>query len=765
MRQKDTQKSIEIFRSLSDNNPGIIFQLEFHAGKGFLPVYVCDRVTDLLGLTSSQMREDISKLESLVDDSGKKRITRILNQIAQDNQYISFNTEIETLHGKRWYQVQLLPVPEEGQPFHLNGIAVDITDQKQIQIELQETKTLLTKTLDSIEEAVFVIGPDHREIVGACNKTVETIFGYQPEELIGTTTEILHVNHEMYKQFGEISESELEKNGKFETEYRMRKKDGTIIDTYNTVSVLDKNKGWQGGVVSTVRDITAQKQSEKALRWNEEKYRGLVEDINDVIFSTDENGYLTFISPVIEKFGYSPNELNGRHFEDIIYHEDLKYVSSRFWMLMTGDIRSLEYRIISKPGEPVWVRSSSKPIFENEKFTGLKGVVTDISGEKALQSQLQQAQRMEVIGTLAGGVAHDFNNILSAILGYAELSIEEVQEDTILYKNLSEVLKAGNRAKHLIKQILAVSRKGEEEKKAISIVPLIKEALKMLRSTIPTSIEFQEKIHTENLVVMAEPTQLHQVIINLATNAKQAMPYEGGVLEIDVSRFSFDSGASLEFPDLPEGNYARIAISDTGSGIPEEHLERIFEPYFTTKEKDVGTGLGLSVVHGIVKSHNGHMRVYSEEGKGTTFQVYLPLAEQIKPESADQQEEFLPAGTETILLIDDERPIVDMQRQSLEKLGYKVIAKTSSIEALEVFRLQLNIFDMVITDMTMPKMMGDELIQEIRKLRPDIPVILCTGFSEKLAKKDMKQVVDAIIMKPVDRKKMATTVREALDKG
>ncbi|MFP4622501.1 MAG: PAS domain S-box protein, partial [Bacteroidales bacterium] len=764
MNHEDKLKAYEIFRSLTEHTPGVIFQLEFQKGKGLLPVYVCDRITELIGLTSAQIQEDSSKLKSFLDESEQKRIGRILNETIQRKQEFSFDIEMDTLHGKRWYQVQLLPVPEKGQTFYLNGIAVDITDQKRTQIELQETKTLLTETLDSIEEAVFVIGPGHRQIISTCNAAVERIFGYKSNDLAGRTTEILHVNPEMYKQFGEIGEPELEKTGKFQTEYRMRKKDGTIIDTYNTVSVLDINKGWQGGVVSTVRDTTAQKQLEKSLRWNEEKYRGLVEDINDIIFSTDENGYLTYISPVIERFGYTSEELKGKNFEDIIYHEDLEYVSSRFWMLMTGDTKSLEYRIISESGEPVWVKSSSKPIFENEKFKGFKGVVTDISREKELQSQLQHAQRMEAIGTLAGGVAHDFNNILSVILGFTELSLEEVQEETLLHKNLSEVLAAGNRATHLVKQILAISRKEEEEKMPVSVVPLIKEALKMLRSTIPSSIEFREKISTENLIVEADPTQLHQVIVNLATNAKQAMPDEEGLLDVDVSRVTIDSMSPMGYPDMPDGDYVRIAVSDTGGGIPEKYRNDIFEPYFTTKEKDVGTGLGLSVVHGIVKNHNGHVKVYSEEGKGTTFHVYLPLVDQKKQDSSVQPKESVPVGTETILLVDDEKPIVDMLQQILKGLGYQVTAKTSSVEALEAFQSQPDNFDMIITDMTMPKITGDELIEKIKKIRSEIPVILCTGFSEKLAQSGFGQNIDAFIMKPVDRKEMARIVRKVLDK-
>jgi len=287
--------------------------------------------------------------------------------------------------------------------------------------------------------------------------------------------------------------------------------------------------------------------------------------------------------------------------------------------------------------------------------------------------------------------------------------------------------------------------------------------LKMLRATIPKSIEFKEKITSEPLIVKADPTQLHQVFVNLVTNAKHAMAEGCGVLEVAVETMNFESSSNKIYSDVVPGKYVKITVSDTGIGIPEEHLDKIFEPYFTTKEKGEGTGLGLSVVHGIVKSHSGYINAHSPPGKGTTFTVYLPLSQKSSMETSIKISETLPTGSERVLLVDDEPSIIKMQEKSLERLGYSVTSRTSSIEALEAFRSSPDKFDLIITDMTMPNKTGDKLTNEVKAIRYDIPVILCTGFSEKLNSLKDNLDVDGLLMKPIDRTLMSKMVRELLD--
>ena len=333
-----------------------------------------------------------------------------------------------------------------------------------------------------------------------------------------------------------------------------------------------------------------------------------------------------------------------------------------------------------------------------------------------------------------------------------------------MHRNLSHVLTAGNRARDLVKQILTLSRRDEQEFTPTPIIPLAKEALKMLRSTLPSTIHLQERIQGERLIVYADPTQIHQVIINMATNAKHALQEQGGTIEVRIEQINFDKTVMKKYPDLGPGNYVHIAVSDTGVGIPEQNIDKIFEPYFTTKEKGVGTGLGLSTAHGIVRAHDGHITVHSEPGKGSTFNIYLPLAEPSQATEAPYKTEFMPTGAETVLLVDDEQPIVKMFQQNLQHLGYQVAPRTSSVEALAAFRAQPDRFAVVITDMTMPNMTGDKLAAEIKKIRPNMPVILCTGFSEYLRDRNMHDLqVEGVLMKPLSRIEIAKKIRQVLD--
>ncbi len=413
------------------------------------------------------------------------------------------------------------------------------------------------------------------------------------------------------------------------------------------------------------------------------------------------------------------------------------------------------------------------PVFnDQQEVVQLALFARDITEERQheaqraqLENQLRQAQKMEAVGTLAGGIAHDFNNILSAILGYTDLALTEVQKGTLLHRNLSEVLFAGNRAKELVGQILSISRPDTQEMRPVPLNSLVKEAMKMLRSTIPSSISLRERVCQEQLMVVADPTQLHQVIVNLATNAKQAMPEQNGEVEVWLDRIVFDDQLGAAHPDLIPGPYARLSVSDTGTGIPKEQQEKIFEPYFTTKERGEGTGLGLSVVHGIVRAHKGKIVLSSQPGRGSLFQVYLPLDEREPgPEIRSETSGELPGGTETILVVDDEAAIVNMVRQFLERLGYSVTPCYSSPEALKAFQAAPDAFDLVITDMTMPDLTGVQLAGELFKIRSDLPVILCTGYSDSVSEDSIREHgLAKYLKKPIKQEELAFSVRQVLD--
>ncbi len=382
------------------------------------------------------------------------------------------------------------------------------------------------------------------------------------------------------------------------------------------------------------------------------------------------------------------------------------------------------------------------------------------------ERQLQQVLKIQAIGTLAGGIAHDFNNILFPIVGYTELTMDEVPDDSVAHNNLEEVLKAAHRAKDLVQQILTFSRQSGLERKPVKVHLIIKEALKLLRASIPASIEIINNIDDDCHPVMGDATQIHQVIMNLCTNAYQAMQDKGGTLEVNLSEVNVGYEETVKKIGMQPGKHLQLLVRDEGCGMDAVVLNRIFEPYYTTKEQGKGTGLGLSVIHGIVKNHRGDISVTSSPGKGTTFKVYLPITE-----DADIANELAPSngaakGNERILLIDDEEQIVSMEQQMLENLGYEVTARTDSTKALEEFSEQPHNFDLVITDMTMPQMTGDELAQKLLDIKPDIPVILCTGFNEDITEeKALAMGIQKFVMKPVIKNDLATTIRTVLDQN
>lgn len=397
-----------------------------------------------------------------------------------------------------------------------------------------------------------------------------------------------------------------------------------------------------------------------------------------------------------------------------------------------------------------------------EQEPALQVIARDITIQKQLEESLRQSQKMEAIGTLAGGIAHDFNNILFSILGYTELSLEIVEKDSLLYSNLQEVLTAGNRAKDLVQQILTFSRQTDQELQPVRIDLIIKEALVLLRASLPTTIEIHKNIKSDAMV-LADPTQIHQILMNLCINAGQAMEGKNGILTIELKSLEIDTDFSGEHPFLESGPYINLNVSDTGKGMSPEVLTCIFDPFFTTRQRTDGTGLGLSVVHGIVKSCGGAIHAFSEPGKGSTFKVYLPAVERrLNPETRDHGP--IPRGNERILFVDDEPVLATMGKQLLESLGYRISTKTDSIEALDIFRKNPDNFDLVITDMTMPHMTGEKLAAELIRTRPDIPIILCTGFSRTIDdNKALALGIRAFISKPVLKREIAETIRKVLN--
>lgn len=390
-------------------------------------------------------------------------------------------------------------------------------------------------------------------------------------------------------------------------------------------------------------------------------------------------------------------------------------------------------------------------------------IATDITHLKKMEEDLLQARKMEAVGHLAGGVAHEFNNVLAIIIGNVELMLGDVDKHAPLQKNVSEILSASLRARDVVKQLLNFSRKSGSEKKSVDIRVLLKEALKLLKASIPSNIEVRENIPLMVDAVMVDSTQIHQLLINLCNNASQAMGAEGGILTIELENVVVDEKKSLELMDLKPGNYVRISVGDTGTGIPREMIDKIFDPYFTTKDVGKGTGMGLAVVHGIVKDHQGAIHVDSTFGEGAVFHVYLPSTHEIVFQELKLDQKS-PRGKENIIFLDDEELIVDIGSSMLQRMGYSVVTETDPLRVLAYVKSHPNDVDLVISDMTMPNLTGDKLAEELLKIRPDIPIIVCTGYSEKMSPEKAKKMgIKHVMMKPVGMKELGNAVRKTLD--
>lgn len=532
-----------------------------------------------------------------------------------------------------------------------------------------------------------------------------------------------------------------------------------------SVTALDIVAGNLDEYLVSLGDITVQHRAKIRERETREELGKIFDAIDEIITIQDAEMRITGVNrAACKQFGVSAEALIGRYCYEVFRGAnspcpDCPELAS----LKDGEphVAEIEHRNLNK----IFSVSAAPLVDKDGKVVKVVHCARDLTEKRALEKQLRQAQKMEAIGTLAGGIAHDFNNILTAIIGYSELSILKLPNDSPMRADIDKVLQAGLRAKELIKQILTFSRQAEQKMQPLSLQPIAKEAFKLLRATLPTTIELRQHIADCGMVI-ADPTQMHQVIMNLCTNGYHAMLEKGGVLGVTMEMVELRPDDVKNKVVLKPGNYVRLSVSDTGSGIAPEIRERIFEPYFTTKKKGDGTGLGLSVVHGIIQGLGGHVSVYSEPGAGTTFHVYLPLLEAspglLPVESAADVQ--IPTGSERVLVLDDERDVVDTEERILGSLGYMVRAFVNCTEAMNEFFREPNGYDLIITDMSMPKISGMELVAAVREVRPDIPIIMCTGFSEIMNEEKARQLgINKLVMKPVTIKELAQSVREVLD--
>ena len=501
---------------------------------------------------------------------------------------------------------------------------------------------------------------------------------------------------------------------------------------------------------------------------SEKRYRNLFQDSHVVMLLIDpDNGQIVDANYAAVRFyGWSIDQLKTKKISEINalpveeVHQAMQKAAKEenhkvVFKHRRADGLICDVEIFTSP-----IKISGRALLSSMIYDITERITNEIEKEK-LQRKLIQAQKMEAFGQLAGGIAHDFNNILSAVIGFTELALDEVEKGSPIEEDLQEVYTAGRRAKDLVQRILAFARQTGEEIEPIEIATIAKEVLKLIKSSTPASIEIKQNLNTRSMI-MGNAIQIHQIMMNLCTNAVYAME-DGGVLEIGLKDVLIENTTDISKLELKSGNYVEMIISDTGSGIPEDIIGSIYEPYFTTKPLGEGTGMGLAMVHGIVESYGGKIEVESALTKGTTFTIYLPVAEQGNPALPYASTE-IPMGNERILLVDDEAPVAKMQGKILERFGYSVTIMTNSAEALNLFAGKPDSFDLVMTDATMPNLTGDKLAIELMKIRPDIPVILCTGYNRKITNETAQKIgIKAFSYKPIVKEELAKTVRRVLN--
>ncbi len=584
----------------------------------------------------------------------------------------------------------------------------------------------------------------------------------------------------MVRTIEQINGGDLSKRVSFSSKDEV----GNLASSFNTMvanleAYSKKMEELTGSLESKVIERTEKLQLEinerylaqEALKKSEEKYRRLVDNSLVGIYITQQHVFKFCNRGFVEIFGYrTAEEILEKQIKNMVTKESWGLLS-RVEQLNNPDDQgtgSYELKGIKKDGVIFNIEVFIDHIVYQD-VPAVQGILIDITERKRaeaeqrkLEDQLLHAQKMESIGRLAGGIAHDFNNVLSVIMGYTELTLSKIKQENFIKANLRRVLAASNRARDMIKQILAFSRKEEKERAPILLSEVVEEALELMRSVLPTTIQIHKSLTETLRPVMANRTEIHQVIINLCINAGHAMRKKGGELKVTLKEIDLET--PIGAGNLKPGLYLQLTVSDTGHGMPSKILNRIFEPYFTTKKEGEGTGMGLAVVHGIVTGYGGEITVYSQPGTGTTFHIFLPAEKEEKERIPDEWTEPVKGGEESILFVDDEQSLTELVKDVLENLGYKVDTCTDSIEALEAFRQHPGKYDLVISDQTMPKMTGVRLAEKIRKIKAGIPIIVCSGFSESINEDTYESMgINAFLMKPFAERDLANVIRQVLD--
>ena len=699
---------------------------------------------------------------------------------------------IDNQGNERWiFQTNTGIFNDQGKIIALEGLCRNVTSHKQAEEALKESEFLFSQMFEQSTTSMCLYNP--QGTILKANQEFCKMFGVQEKTIISA-------GYNMFKDQAVIDTGIIpllrnifdeKKSQNWQIDYDIDlASESTVTATSKTGKMFLEafgypvlnHKGNLEYVVLQHYDITKRKQAKEALKASENEYKSTLDNLLiGVIVHAGDTSIILSNPEATNILGLTYDQMLGKKSNDPAWsfmHEDLTIMKVKDYPVSKVFLTKKPlYNYILGINRPdrnyiTWVLVNAIPVFSTSNE--LEKVIVnfiDISDSKQaelekenLESQLRQAAKIEAVGTLAGGIAHDFNNILGIIIGNTELAIDDVPDWNPARQNLNEIKTASLRARDVVRQLLSFSRKTEQKKRPSRIDNIIKESVQLLRASIPSSVELRSNIVNDLQPIMADPTQIHQVVINLCTNAAHAMEENGGILEVNLTQIEIDEPSSYKFSQASPGLYIQLTVSDTGHGIDPMVEDRIFDPYFTTKETDKGTGIGLSVVHGIVKNHDGAIIVDSQLNIGTTIKVMFPVIEEKYIEEKKASGELL-MGNENVLFVDDEKALLKIGKQILERLGYRVQTNTNPVEALEQFRSNPNMFDLVITDMTMPQMTGDKFAREILKIQPDIPIILCTGYSDKMSRESAKKIgIRKYIEKPLNTNELSTAIRKILDK-
>ncbi|MFH0975294.1 MAG: PAS domain S-box protein [Spirochaetota bacterium] len=653
-------------------------------------------------------------------------------------------------------------------PSQVCVIFEDITERKLAEDALKKSETLLSSIFEASPAGILLLV---KRVPIKVNRSFCSITGYSQEELFGRTTRQLYFSDEEYNIVGEAY-SERKSKGLSMVETRFRRKDGSVMHTLISLSYINPDDE-EAGDIAVCFDITDLKKAELALKESEAVLKSLFNAAPIGIAILNDRMHIKVNSSLCKITGYPESELVGMNSSDLyINNQEYEKTGEKLYGKMKENgLGIAESHFKRKDGTIIDVILCISPLDINNISNGVVGTVLDVSDLKKIEaekSRLEQmlvhSQKMEAIGTMAGGIAHDFNNILAGIFGYSELSLNVDGNPPQTEEYIRQIIKASERARDLVTRILIFSRQTDLALKPVLPKQIIEEAVKFLRASIPAIVELKE-ILKSNSVIMAEPTMLHQVIINLCNNAIYAMKSRPGVIEIGLDDMLVDKDFARMHTGIMPGRHIIIRVSDTGSGIAPEILGHIFEPFFTTKPQGEGTGLGLSVAHGIIKKLSGIITVESEVGKGSIFSVIIPAADD-KEIEIDRSDSIIKGGTEKILLIDDEEIIIKTLSTILGELGYQVKAFTDCLEALDEYKNNSAGYDLIITDYSMPHMTGIEMLKEIKEIKKDIPVILTSGYLDKAMEENaLKEGVSLVLAKPISTFQIADAVRKAMAGG